>query len=1155
MATDAQTINPTPQQVAAIETRHVSIGLSAGAGCGKTAVLTRRLLSHLGPDGVDLPNLIAITFTDPAAREMRDRLRKEVTRRLREATTPAECDYWLKLQRRLHTARISTIHSFCGNLLRAHAPEAGLDPNFVMFDEVQSRSLLATAAETVIEARLRADDAEFRELAVQFGLVGLRQKAQAMIRGRGRTSIDRFIQFTPEQLVACWEDYFNRHGRAAVISSLFQLPCAQTVRRILAQQTPDHQVMAERCAILLRTFDQLDQGQLSADALDLIEENAKVQGGGGAKVWSSPEVYESIKKAFTELRKWVKENWKHFAWHSPAALPAAKCGLAVLRLAQQVKAEYEARKAEAGALDFDDLLIHAWRLLRDDNSGELRKQQAERTHLLLIDEFQDTDQMQVEIAKALCDNEFQLGMLFIVGDAKQSIYRFRGAEPEVFRQLRDELPAEGRLPLTENFRSQPAIINFVNALFEHEIPHYEALSAKRPQVVQGPTIEFLWSLAEDPQEPVAVSRPREADRIARRIAQLVAEQAPIVVGKDDSGAPLARPVRYGDIAMLFRALPDVRYYEEALQRHGVPYYLVGGHAFYSQQEVFDLLNALRAIAHPADEVSLAGALRSPFFGLSDEGLYWLAQPPAGLSANLFAAELPPELSAADRQVATRARDLLRELRRRKDRDSIAGLIAELLDQTAYDAVLLGEFLGQRKLANLHKLIDMARQFDAAGVLTLSDYIAEIADCVGDPPKEALAATQAENSDVVRLMTIHQSKGLEFPVVVVPDLARKEPPSQPPAILDRELGPLVKLDALDPDRDANCGIDLYQQRERPADEEESTRHFYVATTRAADYLILSAGLKNLDEQKTHWMKLLQDRFNLVNGDYCGAGAGPIPQIRVTQAPPDAKGDHAPTHPPNFIQAIADARAKQGRPLASVDPIAPDLSARRRFSFSQISGLLLPLEATESEETDAPEAGADSPDDARPWNVDPRRFGTIVHAVLAEFDAVAPLDVAARARHHAEMLRGAAADADEAARLIERFLTTPRAQAMRQARQVFTELEFLLSWPPADAGADGPLLHGFIDCLYQDDAGRWHLLDYKTNRVAAGQVKTAAAAYELQMLVYGIAAEQILGEPPASLALHFLYPNREREFSLDDASRQRARQWIDQAMATMRQPALA
>ncbi len=328
---------------------------------------------------------------------------------------------------------------------------------------------------------------------------------------------------------------------------------------------------------------------------------------------------------------------------------------------------------------------------------------------------------------------------------------------------------------------------------------YEPLVPQRPQVSPTPAVEFIW--------PNARRHRQEAKRAAGRGA---ATGGRVDCAADSRNArwpasswwheedrwkmDRATPCRQGDIAILFRAMSDVQHYEEALRRYGIDYYLVGGHAFYAQQEIYDVVNLLRSLVSPADQISLAGALRSPMFALDDETLYWLGQHPQGLAAGLFADRLPAELTAAQRAACRVCGATLRQLRECKDRMPIASLLNEALALTGYDATLLGEFLGERKLANLRKLIEQARTFDRSGVLGLADFIVQLAEFVAKQPREPLAATHPEDADVVRLMTIHQAKGLEFPVVFVPDISRTKHGEDEAAVWDAELGPLVKLPA-------------------------------------------------------------------------------------------------------------------------------------------------------------------------------------------------------------------------------------------------------------------------------------------------------------------------------------------------------------------------
>lgn len=1156
---DAPTILITPQQRAAIELRDASVALSAGAGCGKTSVLTKRFLAHLEPGDhcAQLHQLIAITFTERAAREMRDRVRREVRQRLDGAGGP-EAEHWLALLRKLHTARISTIHSFCSTLLRAHAAEAGLDPGFRTLDDLESGNLLQSAIDDELRRRLSDHDEPTLRLAADFGLARLRSMIQQLVRSRDPIPFDDWLRTSPSQLIEQWSDCHRSLVLPSLVSEFVSSRGVRRLLRLLRENRPTNRTMQDRRAALLDLLPGLTASDDLAERLQEIRENARVQGGGNGKAWEAPEIYEDVRDSCAEIREAASELERFATLDAAAAVPAAEAGLDLLALCQGAHERYHDRKHNRQSLDFDDLLRAARDFLAQPTSAELRRRLAANTELLLVDEFQDTDQVQVELIKLLCDGDVAGGKLFFVGDLKQSIYRFRGADPGVFHGLRDEIPQRGQLPLAQNFRSQPAIVDFANALFCDELNHgaaYEALRPARKQITPEPAIEFLWAVSVESSDRSEQLRKLEADWIARRLRQLIDSGAAIVGQRGSDDSHTARPVRPGDIALLFRALSDVEYYEAALRRYDLPYYLVGGHAFYSQQEVFDLVNLLRAIVAPADEVSLAGVLRSPFFSLRDETLFWLAQHRDGLAAGLFAETAPATLDGAERALVDNARSILIELRGEKDRLSVAELINRALDATGYDAVLLSEFLGERKLANLRKLIEMARRFDQSGLFTLDDFIAQLAESVANQPQEALAATQAESTTAIRIMTIHQSKGLEFPVVVIPDIDRPNRQSTSEGVaFDKRLGPVVRLPQGIPGAGALCGFDLYSCAESEADLAELARLFYVAVTRAADYLIVSSGVKRIGAGGSAWSKLLAERFDLETGACLATlpEGMAAPKVLVTKQPPPRPSQSESHRAANLIELVEDARQlnpRQAKAIVSrTEPIPPALHLRRQFSFSRLTGH---LRADHDEET-AIERSADEGS----AGIDPLRFGAVVHAVLSELSSGATLDVNVRVRHHAELhLREAPAAIDAAQALIERFMASPRAAAIASAQAAYTELEFLLAWPPGEASGNGVYLQGYIDCLYRDQAGHWHLVDYKTNRVPAESVPAAAKAYEMQMLVYGLAAEQVLGEPPASLALHFLQPGAEYEIVLDDASRARARRLVEEGIRAAQRPVAA
>jgi ATP-dependent helicase/nuclease subunit A len=1180
----AQPAPLTEQQRKAITARDVSVALSAGAGCGKTFVLTERFLSHLEPgreNPARLGQLIAITFTERAAREMRDRIREKCRDRLIECPE-GEVEHWLELLRELDTARISTIHSFCGSLLRSHAVEAGLDPRFRVLEQAQADTLLNELIDDHLRNKLGEQDEAVLDFTVLYGLRGLREMIAQLLARRQEIDWPQWRTMTAGELTAKWQDYFRSKALPRMLRLIAGSPEAGTVLEIAGQNLCAHPVMKERLAFLLENLPKLAESADPPTALAELREATMIKGAGTKKDWPSEELYKKYSAAVTTLRKTIDGFKDRTAFDPEKALAAAEIGLQLLGLADGVNQAYDAEKQELGVLDFNDLLIHAKKLFTDPRSNLLRKHWAAHLHLLLVDEFQDTDPLQVDLVMALCDNEVARGKLFFVGDFKQSIYRFRGADPGVFRRLREEIPPEGRLPLSLNFRSQPAILAFVNALFGEEFQDYEPLCADKPQISPKPAVEFLWaaeddsstaddktknsdasdpsgSLASDPlsisqasflksadeeserdQTPAERRRRREADWIARRIRSMLDSGEKIVWDREASkaGKPATRAVRPGDIALLFRTLTDVEYYEEALRRHGIDYYLVGGHAFYAQQEVFDLLNLLRALESSCDELSLLGVLRSPFFNLLDETIFWLARHPDGLFAGLFSAPPPSEIEKEQKKRLQFAAKTLGDLRAIKDRLPIAGLIAEAIDRTAYDAVLLAEFLGERKLANLYKLIEQARSFDQSGIFSLSDFITQLAEFVARQPDEPLAATQSETMDVVRLMTIHQAKGLEFPVVIVPDIGRTQRGPGASTAFTPELGPMVK------DDESTVGYHLFSLAEKEEAEAEIVRLLYVACTRAADYLLLSSGLDKPGEIKGPWMELLSRRFDIMTGKRLEADT-PEQLVKVTLSRPPLTSEPSETTGRVSLKKILEkaeksAKKGKGRLPKYLAPVPPDRAARRQFSFSRLKGTLHERSADKI-------IGMEEIEGFSEPALDPLGVGTLVHAVMEEIDFANPGDFAAIIRRHALLhIAQADADLDEPIDMIGRFLASARAARIASAREVHRELEFLLAWPPENPRPGGRYLQGFIDCLYRDPAGQWRIIDYKTNNITAQTLEQEAAKYEMQMLLYALAAEKILKQPPTELILCFLRPGLEYQFDWNDVARDRVVEMIDQLL---------
>ncbi|MCI0332498.1 MAG: UvrD-helicase domain-containing protein [Planctomycetes bacterium] len=1174
----------TPEQQCAIQTRDVSVALSAGAGCGKTFVLTQRFISHLTPedgreDRARLGQLIAITFTDAAAREMRARIRNACYEQLTQAKSSAEQDHWLRLMREIDSARVSTIHAFCAALLRTHAAAVGLDPLFGVLDQSDADVLQLDVIDDVLREQLAKLDDETLDLSTAYGLARLKQQISAFVGRRHEESFQYWLAATPDDMIARWRNWHKDEAFPLAVREIAAAAPIDRILELLHDVTPDgtKPKFADARADLLDLLPRLHDQNVTTKELNSIRESAKVQGVCSTKDWRTADEYGHYRDACRELRDAIDQHAPK-AFDPDAARPTAELGLALLRLTNKVVAKYEQRKRAQGMLDFDDLLATAYTFLTEPKNAAIRGKISDDLRLLLVDEFQDTDRLQAKLVKALCGAGFDIGRLFFVGDFKQSIYRFRGAEPNVFRDLRADVQEKGRLPLTLNFRSQPGVLDFVNALFcdalgtVHE--PYEKLHASRPQITEPPCVEFLWTI--DPEKnnrrnPGAAleARRQEARAIARRLRMLIDDSGRVSPIEDsprrrreNPSLGETRPLELGDIAILFRTLSDVQVYEEALREYELDYYLVGGHAFYAQQEIYDVLNLLRAVASTADEVSLAGVLRSPFFALADETLFWLVDSAGSLNAGLrrglahFAESSEQNvpvpfsaLSPEERAKTVAAADTIRHLRAVKDRVPIATLLGQALDRTGYDAVLLAEFLGQRKLANLHKLMERARAAEHGGVLDLDGFITQLAQFIAQQPKEALAATLPEAANVIRLMTIHHAKGLEFPLVVLPDLDRLPRFGTPPTALHPEFGPLVPPPS-DDDEQKNIatGMSLFAAVEKAEELEERKRLLYVACTRAADYLILSSSLEAYSEPRSDWMKLLAERFNLETGasladlptDYVA------PQVRVVS---DPTTDHKPIgrrRGPDLLKVLDDAHelAGQGEGIVppEVAPIPVDRTARRQFSFSRLTGQLVRAESHDPTER----AGASPP----PSSIDPRGLGTLVHEALARIDLNDPAAIAEWCEHLAPQHVVVNADeAEQIAReLIERFAASSRGQQIAKSAAMHRELEFILAWPLDRKSANGTYLRGFIDCLYVDCENRWHLTDYKTDNITAADVPRHAKRYAMQLYVYAMAAERVLGQPPSELVLHFLRPGVEHVFPWNDAARRAAVEMVNAAIAS-------
>ena len=1131
----------TPQQARAVEHRGTSVVLASGAGCGKTHVLTARYLSHLRLDGVGVGEVVAITFTERAAREMRGRIRAAVAAEL--ARTPPGTDAharWRRHLRDLETAPVTTIHAFAAGLVRQHAAAAGIDPGFEVLDDTLAANLRTDSLRAALH-RLLTDDGpagdDLRELVVLFGWAAVQEAVDAFLLDPDPPAWDAWLARPADDIARAWLAA-RREALPGWVEYLSTAApkvahCLGVLRRA-APPSPDGKATA---AFLLDGVARLPDANDLAAAVGELVERAKV-GRTGKQVWGEAD-YPAVQKAFEDFRRDLPEKLAVFTADPGKIEEAAEVGRRVVRVAAAAYAAYRDRKRRAAAADFHDLLTLARDLLRDHPT--VRAALRERFRFLLLDELQDTDPVQMELVEHLCGAGLHHGQLFAVGDVKQSIYRFRGAEVGLFRGLRAGVPAAGRMDLTRNFRSQPGVIGFVNALCRSWFPDEAPLDTHRPAVTDGGNVEFLWSVPQrgarnaergtDGGEAAdRVSRAAvlgaEADAVARRVVELLDDPTPRVADRD--GAP--RRVRAEDVVLLFRSMGHVATYEAALRRHGLDYYLVGGRAFFAQQEVYDLLNLLRAVENPQDGLSLAGALRSPFCNLSDEALHLIGTHKEGVWAGLFDDERFATLPADQQPAVARARRFLAGWRAAKDRLPIAGLLNRVFGDSGYDAATQFEFLGDRKLANLWKLTDLAREFDRTG-FGLPEFTARLSDLVARQPREEQAATQPENADVVKLMSVHQAKGLEFPVVIVPDLgAPARGDRHPVARWHRRLGCLARLpaDVLEAEREAGdvpfseLPDRLGRVLDQLADWQEDLRVLYVACTRARDLLILSAGLpepfppgsptRPPAKAASHWLTALADRFDLRTGECLEPGEPARARVRLVE--PGAPGTAGPPPASDSEQKPVDWSSFRIPHSAFRIPAVVSLPALERFArgeavASVADGHAVGREwATVREQLDLlPPEEAAFRAALRRWDPrDPDGWQAPLTDHLAELPDPAPADRLA----------------DAVRPLFERFAASPLRAALAAAGACRWDVEFLLDLRAVAGTTDAlldpardplPVVRGLIDVLYRDAAG-WHVVGIHLREVS-GRDPWADRRPGLAAAAWAVRAA--LGETPRTIRL--------------------------------------
>ncbi len=1020
-----------------------SFVISAGAGTGKTTLLIDRIVRIVLTGFLKLDQVAAVTFTDNAATTLKLRLRDALERARAEASAPEIAARASEGLACIERAQVSTIHALCAAILQERPIEAGVTPGFRVADEALSDFIFEEAWEEWLQDRLTGRD-DLLESVILSRIplertaplgdpMTLRKLARRLIAQRDLAPHISAASIDPRPV----RDWF-----------------AQKIERAiqLIEGRPEADTLVAAVRSLAAEIERAKQLE-DPDLILALRALRLKKGLGNKRLWKADDAFDECRAITQEVADrgaaWEKEKSASFYSGIVVAL-------------QGVQAVYERRKNETGVLDYVDLLVKARDALRQNAS--LRTYFRRKFRAVIVDEYQDTDPLQVEIIETLAGleggaagaEEPGAASYVIVGDPKQSIYRFRRADASIFAAACEAARTRQGVELvslTQNFRSTPAILRFVNRVFSAAIrktangqPDYEALVPSPGVADEASLLALRFEVPLDADSSVLEA---EASAIAAFIA---AAQNGTLQVRDGSGT---RKSRAGDVLVLARRLTQIRPLEQALERASVPFVVDGGRSFFLRSEVVETHAVLRAIDDPSDATSLVAALRSSFFGVSDRAI----------AERRFAAK---ELSILGAQPVEdevgRALFLLRRLHEDRTRLTPAALIEKLFDETSIFAALHAAergstVLARPRIANLRKVAHLARQAEALGLLTLRGFnrlLANRLDGAGDEPD--LPSSRPGDPHTVRVMTIHKAKGLEAPIIVLYDCLDRFSPRVDTVPLRQEgkiaLG--FVRDCQPPD------WDVLARGEEARLLEETHRLRYVACTRARDWLIVPVPPPT-EKTGDFWHDIarevsLQDKKDVVE---LPAGAVALPEERGDRPLPEGPGGERP----------------------------PDL---RGFAARRAALITAASDATVTPVPIREDAARESPPAVEPPEFVGRVFGSFVHRLLELADLSRPESIRKIAPGVApafSLSKEAVARAETQA---EAALSLPIMREAARAARVFREI-------PISYVEEDRLLEGVCDLAFEDESG-WVVVDYKTEAIGEDQVLAQAAHHAAQLRRY-------------------------------------------------------
>ena len=1087
--------NPTPEQALAINTIKSNVSLLAGAGSGKTYVLMKRFVQILRSDlSVNPTNIVAITFTRKAADEIKGRVRQAVSECVEQAQNDLERLRWQEHLQKVESAPISTIHSLCSRILRDNPVETQLDPEFTILEDFEAQDFFKETLQQYLRKNIK-ENAALRRLVQTYGVNSFVNQVTALG--------DKLSELVREDNLA--EPYLKaKEELPALQQKLFA--AVRTVieaREALGAKTKGRQTLTEAAGLL----DEM-QKQLLAPEPDcsLLDASGVVKVSGKA-----------LAAELTNLK-----NLRHELNH--VLLNAKGCDLVQdwLAVLQEFYACLSARKQENNVLFNDDLDLLAIEHLQKNEA--LQQKYQERYKYIMVDEFQDTNERQRQLIYLLCGNKLDnKNNLFIVGDVKQSIYRFRHADVSVFNRVKEDIAqnAGKNLGMKTNFRSTQSIVESCNTAFCQlmDLPKEEICLEHHEGANTGGAKVCLLQVPYKSKDDDLGAKEDKWQKEAEAIAAYLQQELPKV-------EPQLRPG--ASKAILLRAMTHCEILRQTLQGYGINCVVVKGKGFYEQQEVLDILNLLAALHNRYASLELAGALRSNYFGLDDATLtqlFWQTDKDKPLWDVLQAVgsgELQLNLQPEQQALAMHAAERLHSLRQAAALMALPELFAQLWDELKPEFVLSQQENGPSKLANVKKLRRLAQQYCQTKQASLAEWLQNVKDLRASSSKEPAATVQAD--DALQIMTIHNSKGLEFDLVILPQLDKSvKGDTASIKYLPGKEGEQGLLGIKVPDKEMQLqksGVyELAKARDSELEEEESRRLLYVAMTRAQKQLLmvgtvaeekLPEAVIGLPAAKGWWQQLQA----VYEADWEKRESS-CPWVRLLCA--DAlspavvqQGVQQQLALEPLALAPLPAYAACGRTCFTASALQTYLHCQRQYYYQQV------LAVPELEQTVAGEQAHELPASVT---------GSIVHKALELYNGYNAEAVFAIALD--EFAPGAAAT--QAKSMFDAYISSDLYKALPKKQK--RELEFVQPLQQELAA------EGVIDLLAFDEDDNMIIVDYKTG--TPPEPDEVKLGYAYQLALYKDAAEKLYpGKRVVRAELHFLQNMSVWQLPLDKSYLQKA-----------------